>query len=85
MVHDILVCCEQAIIAADFVLGVSCLSLNYFSELTSIGAGGKKKKRILPSAWDRGSPSLWEQRFGASGIVMKNPSYLVAAIAIAEG
>lgn len=44
MVHDILVCCEQAIIAADFVLGVSCLSLNYFSELTSIGAEARKRR-----------------------------------------
>lgn len=43
MVHDVPVCCELDVIAADFAQGISLLSLNYSSELTSIGAGARKR------------------------------------------
>lgn len=85
MARDILVCCELAVIVADFVLGLSHLSPKYFSEVASTGAEARKRRGFLPPAWDSGTPSLWEQRFGASCIIMRNPSYLVAGIVTAEG
>jgi len=44
VVRDILVCCELAVTPADFVLSISHISLNYPSEIASIGAWARKIK-----------------------------------------